>query len=86
MSDLSEEAYAAGWMQHLEFVLWHSIVIGPFQYGRLRIEQKHIEELRKKSDACGGWVYFDKENGETWIPLQEWQDIYSQNIEMVVIQ
>ena len=85
MSHLSEEAYAASWMQHLEFALWHAIVSGPFQYGRATITEAHIDELRRLSDACGGWVYFDRDNGETWIPLHEWQDVYSQNIELVSI-
>lgn len=85
MSSLSEAAYAAAWMQHLEFALWHAVVTGPFQYGRLLITQTHIDELRRLSDASKGWVYFDDQNGETWIPLNEWQDVYSQNIELVSI-
>ena len=83
MSKLSESAYHAGWMMHLEFALWHGIVTGPFRYGRLDLTQTHLDELRRLSDACGGWIYFDAKEGETWVSLTEWQDMYSRNIDLV---
>ena len=83
MSELSEQAYAAAWMQHLEFALWHAVVSGPFQYGRLPIEQWHIDHLRELRDACKGWIYFDDEAGESWVAMEEWQDMYSRNIDLV---
>ena len=85
MSYLSEEAYLAAWMKDLEFALWHAVVTGPQQHGRLPIEQTHIDELRRLSNACEGWVYFDDKTGETWMPLDEWQAKYARNIELASI-
>ena len=83
MSELSEQAYSASWMQHLEFALWHAVVSGPFQYGRLAINEGHIDRLRALRDKCEGWIYFDDQSGESWVALEEWQDMYSRNIDLV---
>ena len=83
MSQLSREAYGADWIEHLEFALWHAIVSGPFRYGRLDLNAGHIAELRRLSDRCGGWVYVDRFAGDRWVPLAEWQDVYTRNVEFV---
>jgi hypothetical protein len=83
MSELCQRAYGAGWIQHLEFALWHAVVNGPMTYGRLEIAEPHIAELRRLSDLSGGWVYVDDELGERSIPLEEWQDVFSRNIDIV---
>ena len=33
MSELSEEAFFAGWMEGLEYALWKAVVENPFTYG-----------------------------------------------------
>jgi len=76
MSGKSEEAYYAGWMKGLEYALWEAVLEGPKNYGRLQIQEEHIHELKKLSDACDGWVYFDDSTEETFIPLAEWQKKY----------
>jgi len=86
MGQLSREAYGADWVEHLEFALWHAMVSGPLRYGRLDLTSSHIEELRRLSDRCGGWVYFDTSTGETWVPLAEWQDIYTRSIEFLRLE
>ena len=77
MSDLSEEAYCAGWMQGLEYALWE-VVLGELgEYGRLVLSQEHRMRLRNLSQACGGWIVFDDESEETWIPTAEWEQRFS---------
>ena len=73
MSELSEEAYCAAWLQDLEYALWSAIDRGPFEYGRLQLSAEHIERLRALSDACGGWIRFDDDLGEVFVPLEEWR-------------
>ena len=73
MSELSENAYSAGWMIGLEFALWDAIVKGPSKYGQLRITNEHISRLKKLSEDCKGWIRFDGINEETYISLSEWE-------------
>lgn len=77
MSDLSDAAYSAEWMQGLEYSLWDAILHGPQKYGRLSITAEHISALRHLSEACSGWIYFDDAKGETWISLLEWEVKYN---------
>jgi hypothetical protein len=79
MSHLSEQAYCASWMAGLEYVLWSAVVDGPRKYGRLEITGEHNATLKKLSDACGGWIMFADEKGETFVPLDEWIHIYESN-------
>jgi hypothetical protein len=72
MSELSENAYCAGWMDRLEFDLWMAIVSGPFRYGRLELTSAHIQRLSELSQGCGGWIAFEGEREETFVPMDEW--------------
>jgi len=72
MSDLSEKAYSAGWMDRLEFELWAAVTSGPCKYGRLLLTAAHIQKLSELSQSCGGWIRFDDEQEESFIPLDEW--------------
>lgn len=83
MSKLCQQAYATDWIPHLEYALWHAVVNGPMSYGRITITDAHIAELRRLSQAGGIWVYFDEELGECSIPVEEWQDVYSRNVDIV---
>jgi hypothetical protein len=77
MSDLSEEAYAAGWMDGLEFDLWEAVVSGPRKYGFLDITPHHIARLRELSQEAGGWIVFDDADEETLLPLSDWEKRFS---------
>jgi hypothetical protein len=79
MSDLSEQAYYASWILGLEYVLWSAIVDEPRKYGRLDITDEPVAKLKELSDACGGWVIFNDEKGETLVPLDEWFHLYEAN-------
>ena len=81
MSELSEEAYEAVWMDGLEFALWYAVENGPKKYGRLKIVEEHINTLKRLSDSVGGWVYFDDKSEETFIRIENWLARYNENIE-----
>lgn len=80
MSVLSEQAYYAGWMDGLEYALWRTVVNGPMEYGRLSINGDHINELRRLSEACSGWIMFAEEKEETWISMANWAAKYNEYI------
>ena len=77
ISELSEEAYAAGWMQDVEYQLWRRLQDGPGRYGRLDVTPAHILRLRTLSERCRGWVYWHDDTCETFIPLREWTAMYA---------
>lgn len=77
MSELSEEAYCAGWMSGLEYVLWYGVQTGPMSYGRLDITDEHIKRMRMLCDQCGGWIVFDDVHEETWVPTHRWESMYA---------
>lgn len=74
MSELSRQAYYAGWMQDLEFELWDAIVSGPRDYGRLAITHEHVCELRRLSAAACGWIVYEDKDEETFLPMKEWEE------------
>jgi hypothetical protein len=73
MSDLSEEAYCAGWMANLEYELWAAVTGGPTKYGRAVVDAFAIDKLQRLSNQCGGWIVFDDEAGPRWLPLEDWR-------------
>ena len=80
MSELSEEAYCAGWIGNLEHALWRAQVEGPFDYARLAITDVHVAKLRKLSERCGGWIVFDPVQEETLVPMEKWaNEMYDRN-------
>jgi hypothetical protein len=81
MSNISERGWAAGWMQNLEYALWHAVVSGSCYYGRTLIADDDIRVLKLLSARVGGWIYFDDEQGEVLLPLAEWQQHYEQAIQ-----
>jgi hypothetical protein len=74
MSELSEEAWYAGWMMDLEYALWDAVEHGPRSYGRLELSAQHVTKLRALSAACGGWIRFDDVAGdEVFVPIEVWK-------------
>jgi hypothetical protein len=73
MSGLSEEAYCAGWMAGLEYALWEAVLGSRDGYGHLVLTPEHTIRLRQLSAACGGWIIFDDEHEETWVPSADWE-------------
>ncbi|MEM9446743.1 MAG: hypothetical protein AAGA18_15485 [Verrucomicrobiota bacterium] len=81
MQALSEEAYTANWMTGLEYALWYAVNNGPMSYGRLIINQDHINRLVELSNKCGGWFVYDDDREEIFIPLNEWEILYKNNFD-----
>src|SRR5678816_1338990 len=73
MSQLSEEAWRAGWMDGLEFALWEAVLGQRQQYGLLTLTSDEVTGLRQLSERCGGWIVYVDNLGETWMPLDEWK-------------
>ena len=73
MSTLSQEAYCAAWMDGLEFALWQVVLGERREYGRLRVTDEQSMELRRLAEAAAGWIVFDEQCEETWVPLKAWE-------------
>jgi len=75
MSELSELAYTAGWMDELEFSLWDAINHKITEYGNLIFTEQIIDNLKELSDKAGGWIIFDEKKEETFLTWKEWNNI-----------
>lgn len=78
MSSLSEEAWCAGWLSGLELRLWRLVLDGQLDYGWGRsFSAEHAQRLKDLSERCGGWIIFDDDAEESWIPIEEWRGMFS---------
>ena len=72
MSDMSEELYCAGWMSGIEYTLWSYVVGTP---GPGLADQ--VEQLRKLAALAGGWWHWPRVvQRETFVPMDEWLEMY----------
>jgi hypothetical protein len=72
MSSISEDAYAAAWIEGLEFELWRAVEEIPFRYGHLQLTSVHAKRLKELSQNCGGWIRFDEKTEEQFVPFSVW--------------
>jgi hypothetical protein len=72
ISDLSEDAYAAGWMHDCEYEIWREMQEGPGWY--LASVPGEVEILAALSRMVGGWVTWDR--GPQFCPMSEWLTKY----------
>lgn len=91
MSEISEKCFCAGWMSGLEYVLWESTISTrrPFYYGMGEVPEQDIRILKTLSNQIDGWIYWRddttdsalpvEEWGETFVPLDIWQRMYTAN-------
>jgi hypothetical protein len=77
MSELSEDAYCAGWLVGLEFELWEVVLGERKEFGFLDLGGEEAQRLRELSDRCAGWIIYDRDTEETWMPKSEWERWYS---------
>ncbi len=75
MSEISEDAYCAGWLVDLEYDLWQILIGGQSVFGAL--SEPEIKQLRELSDACGGWIVYDADLAETFVPLPQWLTMFA---------
>lgn len=76
MSNISEEGWAAGWMDGLEYELWHMVLHGPAQYGFKFIDEQTIQQLKYLSEQANGWIVFDDTTEESAVSLSDWERMF----------
>ena len=72
MQELSERYYCAGWRVGLEYDLWALVCGGIRAMGLEEPNEAEIIELRRLSEAAGGWWKWDAERGTIFLTLEEW--------------
>ena len=77
VSDLSDEAYSAQWMDGLEFALWQVVLGERREYGRLLVTEEQSAKLRCLAEAAAGWIVFDEQREETWVPFVAWESQFN---------
>jgi hypothetical protein len=79
MSQISERAFCAGWMDELEYRLWAAVLGGPREYGQIILTVPQINRLRDLSDRLGGWVRYNDESGlEEFVEHERWRGLYEE--------
>lgn len=88
MSDLSEEAWCAGWMSENEYWLWAIVVGNAVEWGRLDIAVSQVDRLRALSRRVGGWIEYVGDDtipreqwGERFVPMNDWLAQYAAFVE-----
>jgi hypothetical protein len=78
MSELSEEAYSAGWMLGLEYALWDAVFGQSDKYDRSPLGVVEVARLRELAGQSAGWIVFDVATEETWLPMVEWEQRFDE--------
>jgi hypothetical protein len=77
MSDISEDCYAATWLDTLEYELWPMLQGGDRHFGMGEVSDAEIAALKRLHEKCGGWWFWHREYGATFIPTAAWLDMYA---------
>ena len=77
MSDLSEAAYFSEWLVGLEYRLWQHVIGDPRADPRFLDDDHEVARLTALSQACGGWIVYDRDRGKTWLPIDAWEHLFS---------
>ena len=77
MSDVSELAYCAGWMQDTEYEVWRLLHEGG-SWGQADAEHLAplLADVRAAFDRAGCWIVWDDEHEEQPITLGTWRSKY----------
>ena len=54
MSELSEKAWHAVWIAHLEYDLWTRSPGDRVRFGQVYLTREHLQTLMNLSERCGG--------------------------------
>ncbi|MBH8566726.1 hypothetical protein I8748_32020 [Nostoc sp. CENA67] len=73
MTEVSTDAWNAGWMNGTEFRLWEAALGKCGEWGHIQISQETGEKLKNLSDLCGGWWIYHR--GERFLSLEEWEKL-----------
>ena len=77
-SELSEEAYSAGWMLGLEYALWDAVFGQSDKYDRSPLGVVEVARLREFAGQSASWIVFDVATEETWLPMVEWEQRFDE--------
>ena len=84
LRDLSQRNVAAGWLNDLEFMVWQDmmnrrlvadLLVSPEGDVFPPLDEAEKTELRRLSEAIGGWVVYDPQDAEdqaAFVPLANW--------------
>lgn len=78
ISDISEDFWCAGWLIDVEYDLF-AMICGDRDrdYGFGKVSHAELDHLDELSHQIGGWIYWsDADDGETFIPMNEWETMY----------
>ena len=76
MQRLSEQCWAAGWLDGTEYDLWKRVESGDRLWGLHYVSQQDLDDLRHWSNECGGWIVH--QDDKFWVvPLNDWRRMYS---------
>ncbi|MGW7253591.1 hypothetical protein [Streptomyces sp. NPDC054834] len=78
MSEVSESAYCAGWMDGCEYDVWRLLHEGG-DWGMADAEQLAplLTEVRTARDRAGCWIAWGDDDPDQWaVPLAEWLPRY----------
>jgi len=71
MTGISEEHWAAGWMQGLEHRLWEMVEGGERGYGMGEVTERQVQLLRLLSEEGDCWWRWD--DGPRQVSLDAWK-------------
>lgn len=73
MTGISEEFWAASWMDGLEWALWRMVEGGSRGYGLGKVTERQVQLLKLLSDECGGWWIWEGGQGPRFLRLDAWK-------------
>jgi hypothetical protein len=75
MSEISEEAFAAGWYIGNEFLLWRAL---QGEGETIDLSPEELEELRVLSREANGWIWTGEEDEYLLrlVSFEEWRGLY----------
>ncbi|MBI4784504.1 MAG: hypothetical protein HY785_24780 [Oscillatoriophycideae cyanobacterium NC_groundwater_1537_Pr4_S-0.65um_50_18] len=71
MSDISEEAWCAGWKHGCEYDIWKIAIGEKTTFGQWDIPPEIAAKLKRLASECRGWWCWD--DGPVFVSLSDWQ-------------
>ena len=76
MSEISEDAYCAGWIGDNEYNIWNAITLGSPESGYRYTNPRLLRRCKKLSDEISGWIYRTKD-GPQFVPMAQWLKMFA---------